>query len=270
MKKLITLMLVVSTATLLLGCTQIPTGSVGITRSLTGRIGNSVSSQGLYMSVLTTYYPIDTTLTRAVVKDVQPKDSHGVALQDVSVVVTYRLDPTRVAAFYRQSKEMDQEPGTNLYTVGLGILEESVIPYAVQIATEKSDLATISSHLVDYAGTIQTVITKRLNELYPGINPFIIQSVTVPTFDLPPAIQKQVNAKAGYQAELQTLAAQMAVIQQRKALVVAQASIDADSLATAAKTTGLTPDQVIAWKRAKALEMLAQGHRKVSVMVTEK
>jgi hypothetical protein len=253
MRKLLGLSLVLALA----GCTQIPTGSVGIEKSFFGNISGEPVPQGLYWSWLTSYYPVDTTLTRATVRGMQPKDSHGVALQDVSVVVTYSLDPAKVALFYQNSKEMDREPESDLYTLGLGVLEQSVVPYSVQIATERSDLASISSHLGDYANAIQSVMEKRLQDLYPNIDPFRIQSVTVPTFDLPPAIQTQMNAKAGYQAELETLAAQMAVIQQRKALKIAQASIDAEALATAAKTAGLTPQEVIDWKRAEAFQSLA-------------
>jgi len=253
MRKLLSL----SLALALCGCTQIPTGSVGIEKSYFGHIYSEPVEQGLYWSWFTNYYPVDTTLTRATVRGMQPKDSHGVALQDVSVVVTYSLDPSKVALFYQNSKEMDREPESDLYTLGLGVLEQSVVPYSVQIATERSDLATISSHLGDYADTIQAVMEKRLRELYPHIDPFRIQSVTVPTFDLPPAIQTQMNAKAGYQAELETLAAQMAVIQQRKALKIAQASIDAEALAAAAKSAGLTPQEVIDWKRAEAFQLLA-------------
>lgn len=254
----------------LAGCTEVPTGSVAISKSFTGYISQRVVGQGLHLALLKSYYPIDTTLTRASVANMQPKDSHGVALKDVSVVVSYRLDPTRVAAFYRQSKEMDQEHDSDLYTLGLDILQESVIPYAVQIATERSDLATISSNLGDYANEIQKVMNKRLEELYPGIDPFVLQSVTIQTFDLPSAIQDQMNAKAGYKAELQTLAARMAVVQQLKAIKVAQAGINADALASAAKTSGLTPDQVIAWKRAQALEELAKSSDKPSVLVSTK
>ena len=266
MKNLIALLAIITLA----GCTRIPTGSVGIEQSFFGHIYTDPVSQGMYSSWLTTYYPVDTTLTRATVTRMQPKDSHGVALQDVSVVVTYSLDPALVGRFYQKSKEMDQEPGSDLYTLGLGILEQSVVPYAVQIATERSDLATISSHLGDYANTIQKVINKRLRELYPDIDPFRIQSVTVPTFDLPPAIQTQMNAKAGYQAELETLAAQMAVIQQRKALKIAQASIDAQALATAAKATGLTAQEVIDWKRAEAFKELAAHPGGTNVLVGSK
>lgn len=267
-KILTTFSAIVALGALMSGCTEVPTGSVAIEKGFTGYINNSAVDQGLYISILTSYYPIDTTLTRATVKGLQPKDSHGVSLQDVAVVINYRLDPDKVAAFYRASKEMDNEPESGLYTLGLGILEQSVVPYAVQIATEKSDLATISANLSEYAATIQQVADKRLQELYPGIDPFIIQSVTVPQFELPTAIQQQVNAKAGYQAELQTLQAQMAVIQQRKALTVAQASIDAEALKAASQATGLPPAEVIDWKRAQAFATLAQ--RGASVLVSAK
>lgn len=251
-------------------CSRIPTGSVGIVKHFSGTISDQVAEPGMHLAVLDSYYPIDTTLTRAEVKNMQPKDSHGVSLRDVSVVVTYGLDPTRVAAFYRATKEMDPEPNSDYYTLGLEILQRSIIPYAVQIATERSDLSTISSHLGNYAQDIQNAVQQRLDKLYPGINPFVIQSVTVPTFDLPPTIQAQVNAKAGYQAELQTIAAEQAVIEQRQELVKDQATVNADALAAAAQSSGLKPDQIIEWERARAQVMLAQKVHGAGVLVSTK
>ena len=194
-------------AVLLAGCAKIPTGSVGIAESFTGRIARHAVPQGLYVSVLTSYYPIDTTITRADVENLQPKDAHGVRLRDVSVVVSYYLNPALVAKFYRHTKERDREKDSDLYTLGYDILTKSVIPYAVQLATEQSSLDSVSSHLTQFASTIQRISTKRLNDLYPGINPFIIQSVTIQNFQLPVSIQKQMNAKAGYKAEMQTIRA---------------------------------------------------------------
>lgn len=243
-------------------CSRIPTGSVGIVKHFDGTISSTAADPGMHVAVFDSYFPIDTTLTRAEVKDMQPKDAHGVSLRDVSVVVTYGLNPNKVAEFYRATKEIDAEPesgeGAGYYTLGLLILEKSIIPYAVQLATEKSDLSTISSHLGGYAQDIQNAIQQRLNALYPGINPFIIQSVTIPTFELPPTIQAQVNAKAGYQAELQTIAAEQSVIDQRKQLAQDQATVNANALAQAAKATGLTPDQIVAWEKARALSVMAQ------------
>ena len=238
-------------------CSRIPTGSVGIVQHFNGVVSDQVAEPGMYLSAITHYYPIDTTLTRAEVKDMQPKDAHGVALRDVSVVVTYGLDPQRVAAFYRATKEMDPEPDSDYYTLGLQILQRSIIPYAVQIATEKSDLSTISSHLGGYAEDIQVAVQQRLDKLYPHINPFVIQSVTVPAFELPAAIQKQVNAKAGYEAELQTIAAEQSVIERRKQLAADKAVVEADALAAAAQSSGMTPDQIIAWEKARALSQMA-------------
>lgn len=43
--------------------------------------------------------------------------------------------------------------------------------------------------------------------------------------------------------------------------------MNADALATAAKSSGLSPDQVIAWKRAQALSALANSKAGVLVNV---
>ena len=250
------------------GCTRIPTGSVGIQQNIDGQIESVGVSPGMYVSLLDKYLPIDTTLTRVSVKNLQPKDSNGVPLKNVEVVITFRLDPSKVAAFYIKTKELDEEPN-GLYITGLKILQESVIPYAVQLATEKSDLATISSHLGDYAETIQQVSVSRLNQLYPG-NPFIIQSVTVPNFELPESIQRQVNAKAGYVAELQTIEAEKQVVEQRQQLLQERATVSANALAQASHATGLSVEQVIAWERVEALKMLASSKSNASVMVLDK
>ena len=68
-------------------------------------------------------------------------------------------------------------------------------------------------------------------------------------------------------AGMDTMTVKMQAIEKRKALVAAQASVDADALATAAKSSGLSPDQVIAWKRAQALSALANSKAGVLVNV---
>lgn len=239
------------------GCSRIDTGSVGIERGFTGNISDRAVGQGLHLSILSSYIPVDTTQTRVIVGGLHPKDANGVFMQDVQVVVTYSLDPSRVAAFYRKTKELDAEPGGEYYTLGLDILRGSVVPQAVQYATEESNLIDIAANQVKYAKIIQRNIVSMLNTLYPGINPFVIQSVTVPKFQLPDSIQKQMNAQAGYRAEMDTMAVKMQVIEKRQAVVSAQETVDANALAASAKASGLTVDQVIAWKRAQALEKMA-------------
>ncbi|QWY74952.1 MAG: hypothetical protein JVY19_00470 [Ferrovum myxofaciens] len=252
----------------LAGCTRIPTGSVGVLQHFDGTIDNIIVNPGMQLSIFDAYIPIDTTLTRVSVEKLQPKDSNGVPLENVQVVVTFRLDPSKVASFYIKTKELDREDN-GLYTLGPKILQESVIPYAVQLATERSDLATISSHLGDYAETIRQVSVSRLDKLYPN-NPFIIQSVTVPNFELPETIQKQVNAKAGFLAELQTIEAEKQVVEQRQQLVQERATVSANALAQAAHATGLSVEQVIAWERVEALKTLADSKAGASVLVLDK
>ncbi len=261
-------LLAVAALAILSGCTRIPTGSIGVQQHFDGTIDSASVSPGMYLSLVDSYLPIDTTMTRAGVHNLQPKDANGVPLKNVHVVITFRLDPSKVAAFYVKTKELDPEPN-GLYITGLKILQESVIPYAVQLATEKSDLATISAHLGDYAETIRQVSVNRLNQLYPD-NPFIIQSVTVPNFELPESIQKQVNAKAGYLAELQTIEAQKQVVEQKQMLLQEQATVSANALAQAAHATGLSVEQVIAWERVEALKALAGSKTGATVMVLDK
>lgn len=243
----------------LAGCSQsVPTGSVGIWHNrFTGYINKSVAHPGFHITLIHGIIPVDTTQTMAEVENMHPRDEHGVQMQAVDVVVQYSLIPNRVPLFYRETKQIQREPHTDYNTVGLMMLERSAIPYAVQIATEQSTPQKIAAHLDTYAHTIKTVLNQRLHKLYPKIDPYIINSVTVPTFDLPASIQKQVDDKAGYQAELQTIKEAEIVQQQKKKLAALQASVQADALAASAKTSGLTPEEIIAWEKARAMYALS-------------
>ncbi|MBU2725653.1 hypothetical protein HF639_03045 [Acidithiobacillus ferridurans] len=241
------------------GCSQsVPTGSVGIWHNrFTGYISKSVAHPGFHITLIHGIIPVDTTQTMAEVQNMHPRDEHGVQMKAVTVVVQYSLIPNRVPLFYRETKQIQVEPHTDYYTVGLRILEHSAIPYAVQIATEKSTPQKIAAHLDAYAHRIRAVLNQRLHNLYPHVDPYIINSVTVPTFDLPSSIQQQVNAKAGFQAELQTIQAAEIVQTQKRKLASLKASVQADALAAAAKASGLTPEQIVAWEKARALYALS-------------
>jgi regulator of protease activity HflC (stomatin/prohibitin superfamily) len=243
------------------GCSQsVPTGSVGIWHNrFTGYISKKVAHPGFHITLIDGIIPVDTTQTMAEVQNMHPRDEHGVQMKDVAVVVQYSLIPNRVPLFYRETKQIENEPHTDYYTLGLRMLERSAIPYSVQIATESSTPQHIAAHLDTYAQRIQTVLNNRLHKLYPRIDPYIIDSVTVPTFDLPTSIQKQVNAKAGFQAELETIQAAEKVQVQKKKLAALKAEVQADALADAARASGLTPKNIIAWEKARALYALSHG-----------
>ncbi len=267
-KRIVRLLALTVASGLLAGCSQVPTGSVGIWQNrFTGHIDKAVAHPGLHLTIADYVIPVDTTQTMAEVVGMHPRDEHGVQMKDVAVVVQYSLVPSRVPLFYRDTKQIQREPHTDYYTIGLRMLEQSAIPYAVQIATESSTPQHIAAHLNTYAARIQQVLNNRLHKLYPKIDPYIIDSVTVPTFDLPSAIQKQVNAKAGYQAELKTIKEAEIVQQQKRKLAAMKANVAAHALETAAKSTGLSPQAIIAWERARALMALARSGVQKGVMV---
>ncbi len=245
---------------LLSGCSKVPTGSVGIWQNrFTGYIDKTAASPGLHMTLADYLTPVDTTQTMAEVQGMHPRDEHGVQMKDVAVVVQYSLIPSRVPLFYRETKQIQREPHTDYNTVGLRMLENSAIPYAVQIATESSTPQHIAAHLDTYAARIQHVLNDRLHKLYPKIDPYIIDSVTVPTFDLPSSIQKQVDAKAGYQAELETIKEAEIVQKQKRKLAAMKATVSANALEVASKSSGLSPKNIIAWEKARALMTLAHS-----------
>ena len=252
------------------GCSRIDQGSVGIATSFTGHIDDQVAGTGWHSSLLTRYAVVDTTQTRVELDNMHPTDAHGVPVGQLSVVVTYSLRPSRVARFYKMTKELDHEPGSDYDTVGYEILAKSAVPAAVNAATAESNVQDLAADRPAYAREIQKKLEEFLDKHYGDSNPFMIDSVAFPVF-LPPApIQQQMEAKASAQAKLATLKAQFKTIQASQVNATAQAEVDANALAAAVKASGLTPEQVIAWKRAQALNALAQGGKNTTVLVSAK
>lgn len=248
MKKSAFLMLLLASTA---ACTKIPTSSVGIPITFSGTTGSEPAQPGFNTSIFTSYEIIDLSQTALTVKDMHPKDAHGVFLKDVEVNVTYTLNPEKVIGFYNLTKELDREAGNDGYlTLGQNILTKSIIPFSVQLATEKEDLITISSALTSYADVIRDTITNRLNSIYGDKNPFIIQYVTVTNFQLPEKIQNQVDTKSGIDAEMKIIESQKQLANAKKELMTLQATIQAQALSEAAKVTGLSPEQITDWKLA--------------------
>lgn len=255
---------------MLSGCAKIETGNVGIVKHWNHTIDSQVAGPGVHSAILDSYIDIDTTQTRVNVNDLQPKDAKGVSLKKVDLVVTYSLNPNKVVGFYKTTKEIDPEPNSlpddNYKTLGLTILQTNIIPNSVQDATEQYHLIDIAKNINAYQSKIKTNIINNLNKQYGNNNPFIIDSVRVNKFKLPPAIQEQIDKQASLVEKLETLKKENTVIEASKKNIVLSETINADAVAAAAKDSGLTAEQVLQLQKIEAIKSLANSG-KATVLV---
>lgn len=237
--------------------TRIPSGSVAIVQQLNGKINQHlVIYPGLYLSFPNKYLIVDTSTSNLIIKNQHPKDLDGATLKNLSVSANYLLDPGKIPVFFTQNHDLIQQPNGH-YSLGDQLLQNSIFPDAIQIVTEKSNIIALASHPAEYALAIQKAAKARLDLLYPG-NPFIFRSVTLQAFDLPDAIKQQVDAKDAFDARTQAVSAEKRTVEAQQIVTQEKAIVSASALSQAAKVTGLSVDQVIAWERVQALKQLAQ------------
>lgn len=249
------------------GCAKIRTGDVGIEHHWGGTISQETAAPGFHWAILSSYDEIDVTPTRVDVTGMTPKDSNGVPLNDVDIVVTYTLNSDNSAIFYSTTHELDEykdDSGNEYTTLGLHIVE-SVAPHAMQEVTSKDQLQNIAKNITAYEDAAAVEIKSELDAQYPGAYKNI--KVRVNKFQLPDSIQRNENDMASMEAERQRNQVELGLIDQRTQLAEKNATMDAMALRDAADAAHLTPEQVIAWKQAEAAMTQAQGIAGVNKVV---
>ena len=239
------------------GCARIETGSVGILKHWGGEISTE-PAEGFNWTVWDSMlHEVDYTETRIPITGMKPADLKGVLLDSVEFVASYTIAKEKIPAFYIQTKEVNvykDESGQLVTTVGLSVVK-NMLQHAVQEATKKSEIKTLASNLKDYENDIMQIAQAELEKGYPGV--FHLLRVNINHFVQPTSIADQANKMATLSAEKARLEAETKLMESRSTLATGLAVIDAKALAAAVKQSGLTPEQLIAWKNANAYTLQA-------------
>jgi hypothetical protein len=244
----------------LAGCARVETGNIGILRHWGGEISMTGVTGFNWMILDSMIAEIDTTETRIPVDNLRPADSNGVLLDDLDIIVSYRLDPLKVSPFYIQTKELDEfvdDTGHKITTVGIKILE-NIMKHAVQEQTKQQALGDLAGNLRAYENAIMRTAQEELNKGYPGV--FELIRVNVNHFVPPTAILEQANKTAALRGEKERNKQELELIVQRTELERSKALVEGRALASTAKETGMTPEQLIAWKNVhmRSLHMASE------------
>ena len=245
-------------ATTLAGCARVPTGSVGIVKHWSGEISTEAVT-GFKTAFLDTVIQVDTTETRVPLSGLRPTDANGVLLDALDVVVSFRLMPDKVPSFYIQTKELDtytDESGRVVTTVGLHVMQ-NIVQHSIQEITKKEVTTELAANLGGYEQAILQQAQSELDRGYPGV--FKLVRINVNHFTPPSAIRDQVNAIAALKVEAQRIDQAQTLIRKQSDLESAKAVLEADALRAAVDASHLSPEQLIAWKNARAYETQARA-----------
>jgi len=240
------------------GCARVPTGSVGIVKHWSGDIAVEPVT-GFKTTVLDSVIQVDTTETRVPLNGLRPTDANGVLLDALDVVVSFRLVPEKVPAFYIQTKELDSytdESGRQVTTVGLHVMQ-NIIQHSIQEVTKKEVTTELASNLNGYEQAILAQAQQELDRGYPGV--FRLIRINVNHFTPPSAIRDQVNAIASLKVEAQRIDQAQTLIRKQSELESARAVLEANALRAAMDASHLSAEQLIAWKNARAYETQARA-----------
>ena len=240
------------------GCARIATGSVGIVRHWSGEIATE-PVVGFKTTVLDSVIEVDTTETRVPLNGLRPADANGVLLDALDVVVSFRLVPAKVPAFYIQTKELDSyvdESGRHVTTIGLHVLQ-NILQHSIQEVTKKEVTTQLAANLGDYEKAILAQASAELDAGYPGV--FQLIRINVNHFTPPTAIRDQVNAIAALKVEAQRIDQAQTLIKKQTELESARAVLEANALRSAMDASHLSAEQLIAWKNARAYETQARA-----------
>ena len=243
---------------LMTGCARIPTGSVGIVQHWSGAIDPEPAT-GFKTTVLDSVIEVDTTETRVPLNGLRPADANGVLLDALDVVVSFRLVPAKVPAFYIQTKELDSyvdESGRHTTTIGLHVLQ-NILQHSIQEVTKKEVTTQLAANLGDYEQAILAQARTELEAGYPGV--FQLIRINVNHFTPPTAIRDQVNAIAALKVEAQRIDQAQTLIKKQTDLEAAKAVLEANALRAAMDASHLSAEQLIAWKNARAYETQARA-----------
>jgi hypothetical protein len=234
------------------GCTRIETGSVGILKHFGGQI-SSEAQTGVVLTILDSIIgDVDVTETRVPINNLRPADAKGNQLEDLDVVLSFRLNGEKVPGFYINTKEIDHykdESGRDITTVGLNVVK-NLASHAINEVTKTHQMSTLAGGIPKYEDEIKLQVQKELDAGYPGV--FQIVRVNVNNIRLPEAVARQASSMANLEMENDRLDKELSLTAKRETMAKQSALIDAKALRAAADETKLTPEQVTAWKNAKS------------------
>ena len=119
MKKLLTTLMI---ATALGACGQIDTGNVGV-ESTFGQVKEQSLPPGLYFTLFKTVYEVSAKERGIDINDLTPKARDNVTLQDVDLVVYYKINPAFAAKIMTQyAGDMVFDKATDGYLLGVNLV----------------------------------------------------------------------------------------------------------------------------------------------------
>jgi hypothetical protein len=256
-------------ALLMVGCTRVNQGELGIVQHFGGSVDDTAAGAGFNMTVFDSIIKVDSTEVRVPMHDLTPKDKDGV-LFTVDLTATYRLNPEKAVAFYKQTHEVDRITENNEVETVLGF---KVMQDVVANATTKA----FNEFAVSEIGVKKTEIESRLKELLQQkidsryADAFIITNVNINRTKLGDSVEAVLQSQAIAKSQRALLDLQQQLAEKETDLI----NKKIEGLKQISSRTGIPVEKLMGFKLREqynnVLSELAKNHgANVQVQVNEK
>lgn len=245
-----------------LGCSRVPSGSIGIVTEFDGAVRRTPAIQGIEFIVFDSMSIVDVTETRVPLKGLQPKDSDNVRLASVSSVITYKVNVDKAIDFYLQTKELDEVDGANVLgfdiikTEGITAITSAFLTTTSQNAISKRD---------ELNEKIKTELQSKLDARYPQV--FEIVNVNTPDVVADPTIENIIQQQAAVANDKKLLGLKEELIQKQNNNL----KMEMEGIKIAAQAMGVSSDKLLDYKARmdynNALRALAEKSTGTQVQV---
>lgn len=253
MKKLIMI-----AALLSIGCTRVGQGEFGIVQHFGGSIDDAAAGPGFNMTVLDSIFTIDSTEVRVPMHDLTPKDKDGV-LFTVDLTATYRINPEKAVAFYKQTHEIDKIKQNDVYNTVLGFrVMEDVVANATTKAFNEFAVNEIGVKKTEIEGRLKELLQQKIDSRYADA--FIIVNVNINRTKLGDSVEAVLQSQAIAKSQKALLDLQQQLAEKETDLIHKKI----EGLRQVSTKTGVPIEKLMQFKLREqynnVLSELAKGH----------
>lgn len=181
-------------ALMLCSCTRIAQGEFGIVQHIGGTVDDQPAGPGFNMTVLDSILRVDGTEVRVPMQNLTPKDKDNVIFT-VDLTATYKLNPDKAVAFYKQTHEIDdvKENGEVLHVLGFRVMED-VINNAAAKAFNEFAVGEFGAKKMDIEQRLKELLQQKIDARYADA--FTIVNVNINRTKLGEAVESVLQSQA--------------------------------------------------------------------------
>jgi len=245
---------------LLAGCTQIDTGNVGVERTM-GRVETVELPPGVYNTVFKSVDEITTKEVAIEMKDMRPKSSDNLTIQDLDIDIYYKVAPDKAADLYvKYQGDLIEIKGGDLAVGYNRVVREA--REAIYRAVSLFPATTMHTKRQEIAEEVRKNLQVELDAFDKGS--FTVTNINVRNLVTDQALEDAIRARVQVDQQIEAKLKQneLAKAEAARLLIEAQGQANANNAITASITPNL-----LRLREIEAMQAVAAKNGNTTIVV---